>query len=82
MANLKKKRQIKKAIEDLEREIEALELKRERSQNAVMRAMLSGTEASPEDKEYFLMFSTLIENERKNLRELYSELDALEKKKK
>ena len=82
MANLKKKRQIKKAIEDLEREIEALELKRERSQTAVMRAMLSGTEAPHEDKEYFIMFSTLIENERQNLRELYAELDALENKKK
>ena len=81
MANFKKKRQLKKAIEDLEREIEALELKRERSQTAVMRAMLSGTEPAPDDKEYFLMFSTLIENERKNLRELYAELDALEKKK-
>ena len=81
MANLKRKRQLKKAIEDLEREIEALELKRERSQNAVMRALLSGTEASPEDKEYFMMFSTLIENERVNLRQLYAELAELEKKK-
>lgn len=82
MANLKKKRLLKKAIEDLEREIEALELKRERSQTAVMRAMLSGTEAPREDKEYFIMFSELIENERQNLRELYAELDALENKKK
>ena len=79
---MSRKRDLMKAIDDLEREIEALEMKRERSQTAVMRAMLTGTEASSEDKKYFLMFSEIIDNERAELRKLYSELDELTNKKK
>ena len=81
MSKFSQKRKLKKAIDDLVREIEALEQKRERSQTAVMRAMLTGTKASPEDEQYFLMFSKLIDNERENLRQLYAELDELTKKK-
>ena len=77
-----RKRELQKAIDDLEREIEALEMKRERSQTSVMRSMLTGAEATSEDKKYFLMFSTLIDNDRKELRELYAELDELNNKKK
>ena len=76
---MSKKGRIKKAIDDSEREIEALEAKRERSQIAVMRAMLAGTKASPEDEQYFLVFSNLIDQERENLRRLQSELDDLKK---
>lgn len=81
---MSKKSQLKRAIEDSEREIEALEQKRERSQIAVMRAMLAGTKPSPEDQQYFMTFSTLIDNEREHLRSLYAELAELEggKKKK
>lgn len=79
---MSKKSRLKKAIEDSEREIEALEQKRERSQIAVMRAMLEGTKPSPEDQHYFLTFSTLIDNERENLRRLYMELSGLKDKKK
>ena len=77
----RKSREIKRAIEDSEREIEALEQKRERSQIAVMRAMLAGTKPSPEDEQYFLVFSQLIDDERQHLRSLYAELEELTKKK-
>ena len=77
---MSKKGQIKKAIEDCEREIEAYEHKRERSQTAIMRAMLAGTKPSPEDEQYFNVFSTLIDQERENLRRLHAELDDLKKK--
>ena len=79
---MSKKSQLRKAIDDSEREIEALERKRERSQIAVMRAMLEGTKASPEDEQYFIVFSKLIDAERENLRRLYAELEALKRKKK
>ena len=79
---MSKKSQLKKAIDDSEREIEALEQKRERSQIAVMRAMLAGTKPSPEDQQYFMTFSQLIDNERENLRRLYAELAELENGKK
>ena len=79
---MSKKSKLKKAIDDSEREIEALEQKRERSQIAVMRAMIDGTKPSPEDQHYFLTFSMLIDNERENLRKLYLELAGLKKKKK
>ena len=77
---MSKKSKLKKAIDDSEREIEALEQKRERSQIAVMRSMIDGSKPSPEDLQYFTVFSTLIDNERENLRKLYAELDELKKK--
>ena len=79
---MSKKSKIKREIDDIEREIEALEQKRERSQIAVMRAMLQGVKPNPEDQHYFLTFSTLIDNERENLRRLYVELAELGDKKK
>ena len=77
---MSKKSQLKKAIDESEREIEALERKRERSQIAVMRAMMAGTKPSPEDAQYFEVFSDLIDKERENLRKLYAELNDLKKK--
>ncbi|MCH5159189.1 MAG: hypothetical protein J1F33_08350 [Clostridiales bacterium] len=72
--------QIKKEIEDLELEIKAFESKRERSQTALIRAMLSGKKASPEDQQYFDLFSDLIDRDREALRKLNSELEELQKK--
>ena len=77
---MSKKSQLKKAIEDIELEIEALEQKRERSQIAIMRAMIAGTKASAEDMQYFSVFSSLIDQEREQLRKLYAELNAGNKK--
>ena len=77
---MSKKSQLKRAIEDCELEIQAYEKKCERSQKAIMRAMLAGTKPSPEDQQYFTTFSALIDQERERLRGLYSELDELKKK--
>ena len=79
---MSKKGQLKKEIDDCEREIRAYEQKRERSQTALIRAMLSGTKPSPEDEQYFNVFSNLIDEEREKLRRLYAELEELKRKKK
>lgn len=73
------KREIKKAIENSESEIVALEQKLARSQSSLMRAMITGKKASKEDEEYFKVFSALIDQERAHLKELYAQLDALKK---
>lgn len=78
---MSKKSQLKKAIDDAEREISALEQKRARSQSSLMQAMLSGKEPDPEDKHYFTVFSALIDQARENLRKLMQELDELTNKK-
>lgn len=79
---MSKKGQLKRQIADSEREIAALEQKRERSQSALMHAMLMKTKPNPEDERYFKVFSQLIDNEREHLRSLYAELNSLENKKK
>lgn len=77
---MSRKSQLKKEIDDVEREIHAYEQKRERSQNALIRAMLAGKKASKEDEQYFNVFSELIDKARERLRGLYAELEALDKK--
>lgn len=77
---MSKKSQIKRAIEDCELEIRAYEKKRERSQTAIMRAMLTGEKPSPEDEQYFITFSALIDEAREKLRGLYAELEGKDKK--
>ena len=74
---MSKKSKLKQAIDDSEREIEEYERKRERSQIAIMRAMIAGTKPSPEDEQYFNVFSNLIDRERDNLRKLYAQLDEM-----
>lgn len=76
---MSKKSQLKKEIDDCEREIVALEQKRERSQCALMRAMLSGQKPSPEDEHYFNVFSALIDEARDRLRNLNAQLEELKK---
>lgn len=78
---MSKKSEIKKAIDDSEREIKAYEQKRERSQTALIRALISGSKPSAEDEQYFNVFSDLIDKEREKLRQLYAELEALKNKK-
>lgn len=68
---------LKKAIKDSEKEIENLEKKRMRSQSALMETMVTGEKPSKQDEEYFKLYTSLIEMERKNLVRLHSELDSL-----
>ena len=74
---MSKKGDLKKAIEESEREIEALEKKRMRSQSALMEAHINNVAPNASDIEYFKIYSNLIELERKNLRQLNSELNNL-----
>ena len=71
---MSKKSDLKKAIEDKELEIEALEKKRDRSQSALMTAMLMMTQPKKEDVDYFTTFTSLIDKEREELRLLYRQL--------
>ncbi len=68
---------LKKAIKDSEKEIECLEKKRMRSQSALMETMVTGEKPSKQDEEYFKLYTSLIEMERKNLARLHSELNSL-----
>ena len=77
---MSKKSQLKKAIEECELDIKASEKKWERSQKAIMRAMLTGTKPSPEDEQYFTVFSDLIDQNREKLRKLRDELYELNKR--
>lgn len=74
---MSKKSDLKKQIVDSEREIEALEAKLMRSQISVLGAILENKEPSDVDKEYFRVYSKLIEVERENLIELKKQLAAL-----
>ena len=74
---MSRKSELKKAIDDKEREIEALEKKRARSQSALMTAMLTNTKPKKEDVDYFSTFTALIDKERDELRKLYKELTDL-----
>lgn len=71
------KSEIKKQIEESEMEIEALEAKLMRSQIAIMGAILNNEQPSETDKEYFRVYSKLIEVERENLKDLHKKLGAL-----
>lgn len=79
---MSRKSQLKREISDCEREITALEHKRERSQSALMRAMLAKQKPDPQDEEFFRVFSALIDDSRKHLRELLAELEELQNPKK
>ena len=72
-----KKNEIKKKIADSEKEIEALESKLMRSQISVLGAILNNQEPSEIDKEYFRVYSKLIEVERENLKTLNKQLTEL-----
>lgn len=74
---MSKKGDLKKQIQDSEKEIEALEAKLMRTQIAVIGAMLNHEEPTDEDKEYFRVYSKLIEVERENLKNLNKKLREL-----
>ena len=74
---MSKKSELKKEIVASEKEIETLEMKRMRSQSALMEAHVNNVPPNPSDVEYFKIYSNLIELERKNLRHLKDELSKL-----
>lgn len=76
---MSKKSDLKRAIADTEKEIEALEKKRARSQSVLLSAIVSKTEPDPTDVEYFRVFTALIDERRQTLRQLMEELENLKK---
>lgn len=78
---MSRKSEIKKLMADTEREIEALEKKRARSQSVLLTAVVSKQEPNPTDVEYFRVFSALIDERRETLRQLAQELESLKTKK-
>ena len=75
---MSKKRELKKAIEECSQEIEMLELKRMRSQSALLDAILEKEEPLEEDREYYRVYSALIRQEREKLFALREELAKLD----
>ena len=73
-----KKRELKKAIEECSQEIEMLELKRMRSQSALLDAILEKEEPLEVDREYYRVYSALIRQEREKLFALREELAKLD----
>lgn len=73
-----KRRELLRAIEDCAEEIEMLELKRMRSQSALLDALLEHQEPLEVDREYYRIYSTLIAKEREKLIQLKKELAELE----
>lgn len=69
--------ELEKAIESSEREIEALEKKRLRSQSALMEAYVDKTEPDEGDVGYFKVLTALIKLERERLRNYKAELEQL-----
>ena len=74
---MSKKSELKKQIEESELEIESLEKKRNRSQSALLQAFMRKEEPIAADKEYYQVYSELIELERQNLQKLKTELNKL-----
>lgn len=74
---MSKKSDLKKAILDSEKEIAELERKCNRSQTAILSAILKNVTPSEQDAQYFRIYTSLIEVERENLRKLNEELKAL-----
>ena len=72
-----KKRELKRAIKESEKEIEKLEKKRTRSSSALMEAHVNNVPPKAADVEYFRVYSELIELERQNLRQLKAEIEKL-----
>ncbi|MCI8499124.1 MAG: hypothetical protein HFE28_00730 [Clostridia bacterium] len=76
---MSKKSELKRAIADTEKEIEALEKKRARSQSVLLSAVVTKSEPNPTDVEYFRVFTALIDERRQTLRQLMDELENLKK---
>ena len=74
---MSRKSELKKEIEASEKEIETLEMKRMRSQSALMEAHVNNVVPNPSDIEYFKIYTNLIDVERKNLRQLKGQLSKL-----
>lgn len=76
---MSRKAELKKAIEESESQIADFEARRNRSQSSLLLALLDKTEPDESDKEYYRVYTDLINLERENLRKLKTELSKLGK---
>ena len=74
---MSRKGDLKRKIAESEREIEELERKRGRSQSALLEAIINAQTPNPTAVEYFKVYTSLIEVERKNMQKLRDELAKL-----
>lgn len=74
---MSKKRELAKEIRLLELEIQGLEIKRSRSQAALIDALISHREPDVTDIEYFRAFTAQIEVKRERMQTATKELETL-----
>lgn len=75
------KAKLKKEIKKSKADLASLEQKRYRSQAALVEAILTHTQPSDEDVDYFNRYTEKIEAERTHLHEAMKKLEELEKSK-
>lgn len=74
---MSKKRELAKELRLIEEEIKGLEIKRSRSQAALIEALISKTEPSTDDVAYFRAFNAQIDIKRDQLKKITQELETL-----
>ena len=77
---MSKRRELKDAIYDAEQEIEAIEKKLFRSQTVLLLDLLDGKTPDKTEVDFFKMYASLIEHERRKLVEYTTELNKNRKK--
>ncbi len=74
---MSEKRDLAKEIRMIEAEIQSLEIKRSRSQAALLEALISKKDPDPADVEYFRAYSAQIEVKRDRLKQVTARLEKL-----
>lgn len=74
---MSKKRELAREIRILAGEIKGLEIKRSRSQAALIEALIDKKDPEPIDLEYFRTFTAQIDVKRDRLKDVTKELEAL-----
>lgn len=72
---MSERRKTAKEIMILKEEIQQLEIKRSRSQSALLTALISRQQPDPDDVKFFTAFSSEIDFKREQLKKLISTLD-------
>lgn len=78
---MSKRKELKEAIYDTEREIEAIEKKLFRSQTVLLLDLLDGKTPNKTEVDFFKMYASLIEHDRRKLVEYTAELNKNRNKK-
>lgn len=74
---MNRKNELKKQIEELQRKMDDLEIKRSRSEAKLLNAMISDEEPDPTDTEFFRVITAIINEHRETMRKLLAELETL-----